>query len=376
MTRRQRWLGTLSQRLLHTLEDRYGPLVDANADVVIAFAIQRARLLIGASAQHRGLAVARTLETGQHVALFCTNRAAPLAYADKEHGIYLAVLYAGIIQTIHWLSLRVWSCARFLPSIGTVARDVCNPASTGIPPGLELVWWSVHVAANAELPILRPTWLGEAYEAMDTRRRDLMGISLVAAIDYLWLHELGHSFCGHVDLAKGRRLHDSERQALEVEADRWALGKLFESLHESLAADRHDEYSLTAATIGVTLCHIVCHSYQLLMDRDSASEPASHPPLWFRADDVRKSERLAACRFNARPQVAGVQENTNLGIRQARLDCLILEGYLQLGRVHPLFGAWLGPLVDNSRESAGRGLLEQYAKALLNQKDRLDKLRF
>jgi hypothetical protein len=81
----------------------------------------------------------------------------------------------------------------------------------------------------------------------------------------------------------------------------------------------------------------------------------THPPLWFRADEVIKAEEKSA---NAQ-WYSPIKINKQLEVIRFRQKHLVQLGLAALSQVDPLFGEWLGSVGDLSREEASQHIFNE-----------------
>jgi hypothetical protein len=200
-----------------------------------------------------------------------------------------------------------------------------------------------------------------------------VGHCLRIALSFLWLHEIAHVHLGHIDFClerwplvfgKGRvdlaaaEPADEEYDesscdpipfhALEIEADTWAVLKLFGRTHKSIPPGSKDDFLLVSTAIGCTLVPLLFYSRNMLHGR--MDRAARHPPLWFRADEVIRSEKEAAGILWGESGECYPAPREEYEARRGRQEHSVARGIAAIIRVHPEYGNWLGPVLDPCRE--------------------------
>jgi hypothetical protein len=153
---------------------------------------------------------------------------------------------------------------------------------------------------------------------------------------------------------------------MEIEADRWALGKIFGELHRKFVSTGHfNSIEFITTAIACALFPLSLHQYKLLKDESYFYDKKikimieeRHPPLWFRADEVIKAEEKAA---NAQ-WYSPIKINKELEVIRFRQKHLVQLGLAALSQVNPLFGEWLGSVGDLSREEAAQHIFNEAYK--------------
>lgn len=292
------------------------------------------------------------LADGRHLGLVVLPVSSVNAFADPYGQIDVAALLSGAAKALWQLAAAIWTNPTILPGFGATAGLADpQPIDAVIPRGFEHVW----AAAQAVLPPsersavgsldIMPGWMREGCPSLCARRALAFQRTLVNALRFFWLHEIGHVLGGHLDLRarSGRRrmaeglsvAHGPAEPhpalvawALEIEADRFATTRLQESAKRTRHpfADCHEQ---TFVSIGAALMPLVFHAHAIFAQRPDRAE--THPPLWFRARDVLRSEHLGALTGPSRAA----------------------EILLGLANSHMLLGEWLGPVLDEAyREPA------------------------
>ena len=316
--------------------------------------------------------------SGKDILLGCSNRTEVSAYSAKAlfNQIYYCRVNNSLFRSLFWLSVSAWSTKGFLSEWGQLEPEPSANLPTGIPRGLELVWWSAHTSKGDLTPPKGPLWLEKCLSRMDSRRQQFCLDTYAAAVDYVWLHEIAHVHLGHIDRhfnkevssstpGVTRELSAEENRAVEIEADRWAMLRLFGNRHlESLSKNRIDCPEIITAAIGVSLAHILLYSKRLINSDIQEQRISSYPPLWFRTDDILRMEQQAASGAKSTVQSSGNLSSDTWSRHRVRTHCEILNGLLDLANVHPLFGEWLGPVIDELRTKAAQSLTENASNVL------------
>jgi hypothetical protein len=303
-----------------------------------------------------------TLDDECVLALGCLPDKEMGAFATRRYGkTYFAVVHHFTIEFIFDLSMSIWKDWKFLSHLKQDLKDISNIITDFIPSNF-----------NNQSEFSNKAIKNISYQCFEQ------------AISFFWLHETAHILLGHLDLIKldkkleiideflsvkindkesARRLINSPipYQALEIEADRWALDRLFGKLHRKfIATDSLTYLEFINTAIGCTLFPLSLHEYKLLHDESnptqlSYSKVATHPPLWFRADEVIKAEEKAANKhwFNR------TRKDTQLENIRFHQKHLVQLGLAALSQVHPIFGEWLGSVVDLSRQSEADRLINE-----------------
>lgn len=302
-----------------------------------------------------------TLDDECVLALGCLPDKEMGAFATRRYGkTYFAVVHHFTIEFIFYLSMSIWKDWKFLSHLKQDLKDIANIIANFVPSNFN----NQSEFSNTALERI-------SYQCFEQ------------AISFFWLHEAAHILLGHLDLIKsGKRLEIIDEfltvkinnkesaalinspipyQALEIEADRWALDRLFGKLHRKFIATGSLTYlEFINTAIGCTLFPLSLHEYKLLHDESNStqlsySKVATHPPLWFRADEVIKAEENAANKqwFNRKIKDTQLE---NIRFHQKHLVQL---GLAALSQVHPIFGEWLGPVADLSRQSEAERLINE-----------------
>ncbi|NES21660.1 MAG: hypothetical protein F6K41_22710, partial [Symploca sp. SIO3E6] len=230
------------------------------------------------------------------VALDNENLLALTCLADKKLGAfatcvgktYFVTINFSVIRLLFNLSLAIWRDQRFLSHISIRnIRDTTYLSTELIPQGFEEILLHDKVFFNE----IRHTVFYRCFEQ---------------AISFFWLHEIAHVCLGHIDICtkSGKSLgiideflnaadFDEDEpdesiqdiipyHAFEIQADRWALDKLFGKCHQQIIFNSASDLKLLSTAIGCTLFPLSLHGYNLLRNKPDIAK--YHPPLWFRAD--------------------------------------------------------------------------------------------
>jgi hypothetical protein len=299
------------------------------------------------------------LDDGTLLAVTCLPDRKLDAFAIRVGQTYFVAITFGIIQLLFSIALTIWKDQRFLSHIKHDIRGLKDLATDLIPPGFEEIF--LHEFADK----IKHAFFYQCFEQ---------------AVSFFWLHEIAHILLGHIDiLTKSEKSlgideflifaesdeyepdesirHTIPYLAFEIQADRWALDRLFEKLHQQMISDSFGDIELISTAIACTLFPLSLHGNNVL--REKSDHAKHHPPLWFRADEVLYAEDKAANKqwFNLR------RGEKSIEILRFRQKNLVQSALAALSRLHPMFGDWLGPVADSSRQPEGQRVLDE-AKAL------------
>ncbi len=336
-----------------------------------AFALRRAKNLLQSKYLRSSRSILTAQIAGLDVLIGCCDLAQPNALADHYSNFYYCTVNKTLCRSLFWLSASIWGSPSFMPYIGMTKGLKADYCATAIPPGLELVWWTSHLKAFARAPEIEPKWLNKVLQSLCGIRKKFLLETFSAAVDYVWLHEAGHVACGHLDIITDKVFDHGEssgqqgifpkHRAVEIEADRWAMTRLFLDRHKAKLTSTSDQMGINSIVLGISLAHILFYAKRLLARSHENEQNSTHPPLWFRTDDILRTEDLCAVRafesYRTEPnQYLSEKEWERYRIREhvRRIRCL-----LALANVHPLFGIWMGPVIDESRRIAGERLIAQ-----------------
>jgi hypothetical protein len=298
------------------------------------------------------------LDNGSLLALICMPDKQLGAFATRVGRTYFVAIKFGLIRLLFNLSLATWRNKLFLSDIRPYARDAVYLNTDFIPPGFEEIFLQNEISSSDQI------------------RQAVFYRCFEQAISFFWLHEVAHVLGGHIDILAERvrflRIIDEllnvaevgenepdtsikntiPYHAFEIEADRWALDKLFGALYKQIKLTPADDLNLLAMVIGCTLFPLSLHGYNLL--RNQLDFAKHHPPLWFRADDVLTAEDKAANdQWFAMKQ--GEKDFEPFRFRQKNL---VQCGLASLSRLHPMFGDWLNPVAESSRQAEVQRVLD------------------
>lgn len=325
----------------------------------------------------------------------------PVGSEDTPTNINFAILSERFIRGLINLNLAWWANPRFLPTEGDL-RSLLFPESevSQIPFGVESLWYDFHNECHSELdfPDCWPRWFDDAHETLCDTRKEMFRRSVLSAIDFLWLHELGHIFCGHFSsiqpwetlgpagglgaLNQHRDSHSGKperrpadlRRAFEIEADSWAVKQMISQLDTEnpnatsvfLPGDEIDEsssspigsqeqgdllsqpgkarglYQMRAALVGVLSALVSWDYYRLLaggVDTSLAIHHSTYPPLWFRVDSC------LLCYDSALRNQPCMSAGDTVRASFAQLHFTVT----QLSNVHPFVAVCLGTPLDPAR---------------------------
>jgi hypothetical protein len=300
------------------------------------------------------------LDDGNLLALTCLPDRNLGAFATRIGKTYFVAIRFGLIRLIFNLALTLWKDQRFLSHIKHDIRGLKDLATDLIPPGFEEIF--LHKFPDK----IQHAFFYQCFQQ---------------AVSFFWLHEIAHILLGHIDILtnSGKSLgiideflnvaesdedepdelikHTIPYLAFEIQADRWALDRLFEKLHQQIISDSFGDIELICTAIACTLFPLSLHGNNIL--REKSDHAKHHPPLWFRADEVLYAEDKAANKqwFSVK------RGEKNIEIRRSQQKNLVQSALAALSRIHPMFGDWLGPVADSSRQPEGQRVLDE-AKVL------------
>jgi hypothetical protein len=316
------------------------------------------------------------LGEGRSVALACQAEIYPDAFAlpRRAGATYFVVVTAGLLRALFNIAAAVWSDPGFLTSLGA-QRPAPERTEGSLPRGLEQAMWVAwsRNQLNAARPsgsrfsqaeeaswdrlreifstasfAIQPSLLADRLASLEGIRKKCFEATFLSSIRFVWLHEVAHVVHGHVDLLHGHspRLGLSEVEfagsflnlasgaterktdapplpfhAMEMEADDEALGRV-----NAPASKAHLNSHASVSALGCLMPILIFHALNTLTGQSDRAE--KHPPLWFRA--ARILER--------------VDEGRDRGMMM-----MILR---DLGKMDPLYGDWLEPVVFTPWEAA------------------------
>ena len=295
------------------------------------------------------------------LALTCLSSRNIGAFATREGNTYFTAINYGLIRFLFNLSLSIWRDRRFIAYLQDDIRDLTVLGTDLIPLGFEEIF------------------LDNTFEVSNQIRQTAFYKCFEQVISFFWLHEVGHIVLGHIDICQELRqslgiideflsiaepdedsesevIHDIPYHAFEIQADRWALDRIFEQLHKQIMSDSAGKIELIYTTIACTLFPLSLHGYQTLQNKQDFAN--RHPPLWFRADDVLQAEDRAANKqwFSDRK---GQKKFEMIRYQQ---KTLLDRGLVGLAHLHPIFGDWVSPVAELSRESEAQFVLTEAAE--------------
>jgi hypothetical protein len=157
--------------------------------------------------------------------------------------------------------------------------------------------------------------------------------------------------------------HDLIR-SLEIEADRLALDRLFggtlaRSGDARARADRLVGFETTLTALGAALVPMLFHALRVFSQRQD--EAATHPPLWFRGDEVLRAQENA----HVTPQDLTAPEAVRLQRDQRGFQVTgeVARTLASIAEIHPLLGEWLGASIAGDREAAAEAVLAEARNA-------------
>lgn len=300
------------------------------------------------------------LEDGSIISFHCMQDRELGAFARKVGSSYFVCITLGLVKLIFSMSVAIWRDQRFQSGIWEFTRERSYVATDFIPPGFENLL------------------LGESSELSNNVRDSIFFRCFEHAIGFFWLHETWHVLGGHLDIDthnpgvlgvideflhtetpnnianESQSYGDIPYHALEIEADRWALGKIFGSLHEKNDWSSRSDLDLLAASVGCSLFPLALHVNNSLF-KNLVDKRIFHPPLWFRANEILLAEEEAANRKTINSLKETRSENSPFRERQKNL---INRGMLSLSLLHPIFGDWITPVVGSTRQKESLSILE------------------
>lgn len=302
------------------------------------------------------------LDDGNLLALTCLPDRNLGAFATRIGETYFVAIRFGLIRLIFNLALTLWKDQRLISHIEPDIREIKDLTTDFIPLGFEEIFLQ-------EFP--------------DKISHTVFYRCFEQAVNFFWLHEIAHILSGHIDICvkSGKTLgiideflnfadidEDDEEesikntipyQALEIDADNWALKRLFMEVHRQIISGYAGDIELISTAIACTLFPLSLHGNNVL--KEKSDHAIYHPPLWFRSDNVIYAEENAANKqwFDAR------RGEEKFELRRFRQKNLVHLGLAGLSRLHPMFGDWLGPVTELSRQAEFQRVLHE-AKLLFD----------
>lgn len=126
-------------------------------------------------------------------------------------------------------------------------------------------------------------------------------------------------------------------------------------------ADRLVGFETTLTAIGAALVPTLFHALRVFSHPQRQHEAATHPPLWFRADEVLRSEENAPLA----PEGPNVPEAVRLQRDQRGFQVTgeVARTLASIGEIHPLLGEWLGASIAGNRGAAAEAVLAEARNA-------------
>lgn len=342
--------------------------INREDNIVVSITLDIAKNLFrGAELEETSDALLIGLDNGQVLVLVCLSAQKMGAFAIRLGNTYFVAIKFGTIEKILDLSYSIWRDKHFLSHLRHDINDIDKLVNDVNLSELEPNFYN-------ELKLYNSIQKATFYQCFET------------AISFFWLHETAHILCGHLSLFKqldesleiideflAVDIDDDESEtlikypipyhAMEIEADRWVLGKIFGKLHRKFVSTGHFyplEFITTA--IACTLFPLSLHQYKLLKNESYFYDKKTkikiedtHPPLWFRADEVINAEKKAA----NDQWYSQIRINKQLEVIRFRQKHLVQLGLAALSQVDPLFGEWLGSVGDLSREEAAQRIFNE-----------------
>ena len=338
--------------------------INREDNIVVSITLDIAKNLFrGAELEETSDALLIGLDNGQVLVLVCLSAQKMGAFAIRLGNTYFVAIKFGTIEKILDLSYSIWRDKHFLSHLRHDINDIDKLVNDVNLSELEPNFYN-------ELKLYNSIQKATFYQCFET------------AISFFWLHETAHILRGHLSLFKQSDesleiideflavdIDDDESEtlikypipyhAMEIEADRWALGKIFGKLHRKFVSTGHFyplEFITTA--IACTLFPLSLHQYKLLKNESyfyDKKTKIKHPPLWFRADEVINAEKKAA----NDQWYSQIRINKELEVIRFRQKHLVQLGLAALSQVNPLFGEWLGSVGDLSREEAAQRIFNE-----------------
>ncbi len=293
------------------------------------------------------------LSDGRYLALCAFPDVQLNGVAYKTSSGYRAVVNGGGLQALFEFAAAIWLDRRICPHLGSLdALPAVSGLHADIPLGFEHVWSLASRSKKPNSPPELPDWLKSNLQALCRQRAHAFERTFLEGVRFFWLHEIAHVLGGHVDLRKQAQglpaltefdeaLYGAERgipaaapldylHALEIQADRYALDRLFEgALRRQPNEPGHpDERIFTI--LGASMVPLLLHSrYAFTNVPDMARQ---HPSVWFRADEVLRAEDKA-WREWAQANLEATSVDHGQRFRERGFLVAILR---RLGETHPM----------------------------------------
>jgi hypothetical protein len=309
---------------------------------------------------------------GRLAALHCFDSENIRVFATPLRGkTYFIFMSSGLLKSLLELIVCLFAQPGVMSAYGDIGKLLKDDPQSPIPPGFEAAVLRVaeRVAEEAsnlapenvdlrklrrlreQLSTLPDGWtpessaavLGARLSRMCPIRQKLFQFALHGAIDFAWLHELGHVLCGHLDLPSTfRRMLLLDEAAimnvdevgqngqnvgwsnylLEMEADAWAHSN---SVKDNIAV---------SSMIGVSALFFLLQGKRrleecVIIPLASGTLPVpTHPPIWYRGSRILK------------------------GIARPALRESVVDQFEVLAGIHVMFGEWFNPLARGQWELA------------------------
>lgn len=359
---------------------QFGLPIDRNEwseDTLVPFALDVAKALVRKrryQVTSDGVILVEKSDGGC-VALHCARTEG--AWALQLGPMTCAILGDSLLRSVFALLSSFWTDSELSP-LGR--NSPADDALLGVrPEGFETLLWSRQAGfegarapdsmpSQAWRDLLQKTSTAAASAAVEARvsamtegQRSKFERSFLAAVRFLWLHELGHILSGHLTLGGvGGIWSELGEPALvlgvdappgladwkpsfasyakEMEADAWANNMLF-----SQPATRPD---LVVDLIGVLSVFIFFHGRAFIERR--TERPNTHPPVWFRA-----TQTIAAMR------------SPGASVHAAIHDVLNVTNH------HPIFSELLEPLTRDDWRAPAQALIARTGESTPNTRKQL-----
>jgi hypothetical protein len=225
-------------------------------------------LFRGAELEETSDALLIGLDNGKVLALVCLSAQKMGAFAICQGKTYFVVIKFGTIQNLFNLSYSIWKNQHFLSHLRHDIKDIDDLVNDVTFSALEQSFYDELKLSNS---IQKATF----YKCFEK------------AISFFWLHETAHILGGHLNLFRqSDKLFEiidefltvdideeaSETlikypvpyRAIEIEADRWALGKIFGELHRKFVSTGHfNPLEFITTAIACTLFPLSLHQYAM-----------------------------------------------------------------------------------------------------------------
>lgn len=281
------------------------------------------------------------------------------ATASAFRRTYFASIYCALPLTLASLACELWANAKFLAWIGEP-----SPGNSGqnIPRAVDLIAYLSQKdrTAGDELAASRSfSELTALYGMTCPTRIALCRYFIESALEFVWLHEYGHIFCGHLPVNGQAAIDEIEPVTLALNEDREAAqtkSEFFELMADDFALvylfntrpldGTGDQFALRIisilAAIVVPLVLYISRSF-----RDAnPTVPKGYPPLWVRSQNVLLMER----------RQARLTPGSNSS-RQAFQEHLN-KALLSFATIDPVIGEWVGPVGSEEHAKLASSYIE------------------